>query len=788
MKFPDNDKNPSNRLSYGPKNGDGPGYGSGPGYGQNGILDDDEENSTNLLTDPLAILFLLLDKWWIIAITTLLVSIAGIGYIYFTKPYYRSSARIEVVTDSRLATARVSDFQRLNRSLNRHILVFQSPELSYTVSKNLEPIWGDILNEEERIVEKNFEIVRASNNTMLDITVDAVDVEYAQQYLEQMIEVYRDQRIRDQVEVNENAVSGLKVEEATVLKDLELAKQELREFEAINNVYIAQQREVADSAMLNQLVAQLKKIKMEKTLLESQYSSILEQDAATIREVLLMTRKTMSTASDIVEPTSSSTANQNRSVTRFLSNDQESAMDTTDSNAIVEWENQLEGLSSLKAEYEERLKVFKPTHPSMVSMKSEIDTMELNLNNKADIALKRFTAYYDALIMQEEGLETAINDWEQEQTVSIQLLNKYNQLVSQVDLLEKKYDLVYARLLDSSNESDILYIRTLKAPDIRETPVKPDRLRIFIVAIVAGAAMGVVIILLLEVLKPQLINFEDIEKSFNLNCLASIPRWDMVLGKKFDINSSPFVIQNDDHSPALETYRAIRSKLAMLFEDKEQFVLTLTSPKTGDGKSFTTANIALPYSWDGVRVLVVDADFRKSSLTRNLLKTNTRFGLTNYMRGENVNLDDLICTIYGTQLDFLPSGQYSNSIPELVKERKVRELYSYLKKKYDVILVDTAPATMVVETANLCRAADGTLIVASENSRKTDFKYILRELNQVNIIGFCINQLTPLRRKAYSYYEYRYGNYRQYAQYGYGYGYSNTHGQAGKRHKHATSK
>ena len=721
----------------------------------------------SILGDPIALVLLCLEKWWVFVLTLLLSTGLGLTYLYFAAPEYRAKTRIEIIRDSRVVTRQLSDYDRIESSINRHVLLLQSKKLHYLVKSQLQEKWGDLLTEEQQIIKLEHQLIRESRGTMVDLMIDSTNPDYGQDYLNLLLEKYQELRLEETSEVNSYALSGLKLEEERVLEELDQAKLDLQKFEAENRVSLAQQREQADSKMLGQLVSKLKNLKMEKSLVESQFEGLLGKDAATIREALLLTRETMSLQTDSLSSDSNTStqaitgqwmnADSNTSVSR----------DETDTQSIIEWERQLESLASLEEEFEQSLKVFKPSHPKMVEMKSSIDILRNSLEDKAEISIKRFQAYYDALVMQEAGLEKAISEWENEQSISVQLVNRYNQLNSQVQFLERKYQNVYARILENSSGNDLFFVRIIE-PTSTSYPksVKPDPIKIMIVAVVGGLALGAGFVVLFVLMKPKTLDFDEIEQEYHIPYFTGIPQWDLVIPKKhFDPSRDKLVVSQDRNKTATETYRAIRSKINIQYKEKNSWVMTVTSTRKGDGKTFNCANLAQLFSWDSVKVALLDADFRKGSLTRHLIGENPEKGLAEWFINQECDLEQLAIKKEDYGFDLYPAGVFQDTLPELVNERSARRLYKTLKEKYDVIIVDTAPATMVVETPTLCQASDGTMIIAAEKTPKNDFRYLIRELHNVRIIGFCINHLSPPKKSVMSNYS-GYGG--KYHHYGYG--------------------
>ncbi len=727
------------------------------------------EGGSSLFSNPLVLLFIILERWWLIALCVLLTGAGGAAFIAYTKPIYRATTRIEIMADQRMAVRGATSFHdRLERSIARHILKMKSKRLHQEVRQFLRPDWEAKLTIDVFYTEYYFETVRGSGGTMLDVIVDAVDKQYAREYLDYMIEVYDEIRYEELEEINNNALKGLRIEEEHVAQELDKAKNELYAFENENQVLLAAKRQEMDNAFINQLFARQKSIVMERTLLDSQYEDILNADVVTIREALDMTRQTQQRSTVIMAPLTDTEDSTDPASGNWISGGQAVSADTRDATAQVEWEQKEEQLSQLEKEYEQWLDVRNEGHPEMQKLRDQIEGLKNELVKKAEIALKRFQARYKALQMQEDGIEKVIESWKNQQALSITQQNRYRQLRSTVAHLQKKYDIVYTRLLENANTSDIFYVRVIEEPNILPNAVKPDRVKILAAAIVAGLGIGCGLILLIEYLRPETLSAEFIERSYHVPYLRGIPEWDDLLKpEEFNDERDKFVLKRGKNQAASETYRALRAKIASQFGDAPQFTLAVSSSKRGDGKTFNCLNLALTYVWDGKRVLLMDGDFRRSSLTQKLLDQRPEEGWTGWFHDNEIDVRERIIEYQGTGLHILPAGKYDDSIPERVKEESIRALLSNLHNHYDIIIIDTAPVTMVVETIELCRAVDGVMIMADQKTHKHDFRYMMRELQGVRIIGFCINKVKLAKKRGYGYgYGYGYGGSYEHYQYG----------------------
>lgn len=192
-----------------------------------------------------------------------------------------------------------------------------------------------------------------------------------------------------------------------------------------------------------------------------------------------------------------------------------------------------------------------------------------------------------------------------------------------------------------------------------------------------------------------------------------------------DHSGRSLVVTKDDTSSATELFRLLRSNLQFMLGGADKIVL-MTSTKSGEGKSFIAINLASSLALQqGKKVLLVGMDIRNPQIG-NYLGINPKWGLTNYLSGGNLAVDDIISHVDGTSsLDVIVAGPIPPNPAELLMSDAVDKLFGQLRQMYDYIVVDTAPVGMVSDTFTLDRIADATIYVTRVNySTFDDLKFV----------------------------------------------------------------
>lgn len=200
-----------------------------------------------------------------------------------------------------------------------------------------------------------------------------------------------------------------------------------------------------------------------------------------------------------------------------------------------------------------------------------------------------------------------------------------------------------------------------------------------------------------------------------------------VLGEMCNDHSGRnLVVTEHDTSSATELFRLMRTNLQFILGNPADKVVLMTSTKSGEGKSFISINLAASLALQkGKRVLLVGMDIRNPQLA-NYLGVNPQWGLTNYLAGAPIGIDDIINPVAGAKsLDVIVAGPIPPNPAELLMSEKVDEMFATLRERYDYIIIDSAPVGMVSDTFTLDRLADATVYVTRINfTTLSDLKFV----------------------------------------------------------------
>ncbi len=291
-------------------------------------------------------------------------------------------------------------------------------------------------------------------------------------------------------------------------------------------------------------------------------------------------------------------------------------------------------------------------------------------------------------------------------------------------------------------------------PPVGQGLVAPDRRRTFTLYLFMGFLLPGLVAFLFDYFNNRIYDENDIRRHTNAPFLGGIMQ--SSAGKSIVVNRS-------SRSAIAEMFRMLRTNLHYLSKGEKKQVVLVSSSVSGEGKSFITINMGISISLSGQKTLLLGLDIRRPKLSRYLTGHQAERGVTNYLVGQ-ASLDDLIKPLPDHPLvDYLDCGPIPPNPAELLMSDATRDLFIELRKRYQYIIVDTAPVGLVTDALLLSQHIDQTVIVTRFGMSRTPFLRMVQDIysnNKLPQVGIVLNGLKA--RAGYGY--------------GYGYGYSSSYG------------
>jgi capsular exopolysaccharide synthesis family protein len=285
--------------------------------------------------------------------------------------------------------------------------------------------------------------------------------------------------------------------------------------------------------------------------------------------------------------------------------------------------------------------------------------------------------------------------------------------------------------------------------------ISPDRTKIYYIFCGVGFILSIAIILI------RVLFFTRIESYDELKAATSLPIAGEIVFSP-TINDLKVVVDYEPKSAIAESFRTIRTNMQYLLGEKQKGVIVITSNNPGEGKTFTSINLAAILAKGDKRVILLELDLHKPRVQKGL-GLESSIGVSTYVIGKNT-IDQIIMPTQIENLDAILSGPLPPNPSEIIVSQKMRDLIDYCREKYDYVIVDTPPIGLISDAHVLMKMSDVSLFVVNT---KVAYRHSLNNaheivaMNKTTQFAFILN---GVKRKRSKYYYNRYG-------YGYSYGY-----------------
>ena len=308
-------------------------------------------------------------------------------------------------------------------------------------------------------------------------------------------------------------------------------------------------------------------------------------------------------------------------------------------------------------------------------------------------------------------------------------------------------------------------------PALVAEKVKPNKKVNALLGLIAGLALGIGLAIVRELLDNTVKAVEQLERK-GLTVLGIIPDMHQK-GSKVNLKQGTgpskggldfkrrLITYEDPKSPVSESYRSLRTNIAYAKAENKIKSLLVSSPQVGEGKSTTTANLAIAFAQLRKKTLLVDADLRKP-VQHNVFDQSRSPGLSEYLIDEIGDIKEIIHPTKVENLFIITAGGLPPNPSELLGSERMSELVKKLEQEWDMVLFDSPPIVAVTDASTISGEIDAVALVVKAG--QTDRSAVDRALDTISnvkapLIGVILNGANPetLGGK-YSYY-YSYYNY-----------------------------
>lgn len=213
--------------------------------------------------------------------------------------------------------------------------------------------------------------------------------------------------------------------------------------------------------------------------------------------------------------------------------------------------------------------------------------------------------------------------------------------------------------------------------------------------------------------------------------------------QKSNLKKRHLITYSNADSIISDQFRTIRTNIKFLKGEKQYRVFLITSPGRGEGKSTTTANLAVSMAQQKEKVLLIDANLREPTI-HTIFKVSNEVGLTNVLTGKAM-LNDVIDQTGIGKLAVMTSGQMLNNRnpAELMGSDVMTNILNDVSQTYDIVLIDSPTVLRSTETRVLANQCDGVVLVLNRGKtvlEKAEEARKVLELSQATLVGAIINE------------------------------------------------
>ncbi len=394
--------------------------------------------------------------------------------------------------------------------------------------------------------------------------------------------------------------------------------------------------------------------------------------------------------------------------------------------------------------------------PTVQNLDRRMETIKQNIFSSINSYLK--------------SLKISLKNFKDREAISSSNLNAIPKTEKGLRVIRRQQGIkekLFLFLLQKREEAALTYAitsPTVKIVDFAYTepnPIAPQGKIIFLAAMVLGLLIPFGILYVLFLLNTKIEDRAQVKRLIgDIPILAEIPELE---------KGSLHVIRPNDRSVLAESFRVLRTNINYFKPinkaEGEGQVIFVTSTAKGEGKTFTSVNLAITIATASKRVLLIGADLRNPKLHNYIKADKNRLGTSSYLYDESVQFSDLIIKgpLNYDNLDVILSGNVPPNPAELLSNDRLEELLNEAKMKYDYVIVDTAPTILVTDTLLTAHLADITVYIVRAGFTDQKLLEHLRDLHKFKKMNNICIVISGLKDKG------RYGY-----NYGHGYGYEET--------------
>jgi len=409
-------------------------------------------------------------------------------------------------------------------------------------------------------------------------------------------------------------------------------------------------------------------------------------------------------------------------------------------------------ISQLREQYRDK-------HPKMIEAVNSLAQTERELSRAIDSTAAMFEADFQTAKRNDEEARANLVRQEAESLEIDRFAVEYSNLERDLGINEHLLNNILGRMRETSMSSTIetqsARIVDRAAPALK--PFSPNIPLNLALGFLGGLALGTAFAFFVAYIDDRVKSSFDIESVVGLPLVGIVPEI-----KRLEQPEKAQIVANNQDKQVVESFLTLHSSLRLKDESKRAQAILVTSTIPGEGKSFTTTNLALTFAAHGEKVVIIDCDLRKPNIHKSFRLENIK-GVIDICAGTQT-IDQVVCKNVHPNLDIIPAGGRAKNPTQILNSKNFELMLSDLRKRYDRIFVDTPPLAAVSDALIILPLMDGSLFTIFFNRvRRKAAQFSARKLLEVNVpcFGAVLNGLN-LAVSGYYYAQYYDKSYKDY--------------------------
>ena len=352
-----------------------------------------------------------------------------------------------------------------------------------------------------------------------------------------------------------------------------------------------------------------------------------------------------------------------------------------------------------------------PKHPKIVNARAELSDVERQIKNEMARIVETLESEYQAARKREQSLEESLQELT-ESDMSDAAVRELRRLEREVVATRSLYESLLVRSKKAQQQSalSIPDARIVTSAEEPKAPSFPNKTRILLLTLMGGLAVGFCGAFLLEYAENGFMTMEQAESILGLPVLAMLPNLNKDnIGGDGEEQSIPDYFVSNPLSRFGEGVRSVRVNTEMSDIDNPPRLVLVTSTAEAEGKSTLAICYAYSAAMAGKRVLLIDCDLRRAQTTEHF-KLRGEVGLTDLISGQ-ADKKQVFRRGELKNLIIVPAGTPNKHPPDLLASKRMLDFITELREVFDAIIIDSPPASLVVDSSILMRMADKAVFV-----------------------------------------------------------------------------